>query len=180
MNWTDYFINIAQAVKLKSKDIKTQIGVVIVGKDNEIVSTGYNSFPRGINDHVETRQDRPEKYYWMEHAERNAIYNAARIGVSTKGCTMYCTCDLSCADCARAIINAGITKVVFTYSNKEWPQIWKDSAERSQQMFLEAGVKIEYCDLVPITDIEEFMKQPIHRQFVPLQWVDVDPWDKLV
>lgn len=63
MEWDEYFINIAEQVKLKSKDEKTQIGVVIVGKDNEIVSTGYNSFPRGINDNVNERQERPEKYF---------------------------------------------------------------------------------------------------------------------
>ena len=79
MTWNEYFLNIAEAVKLKSKDQRTQIGAVIVGQDKEIVSTGFNSFPRGINDFVEERQQRPEKYFWMEHAERNALYNAARI-----------------------------------------------------------------------------------------------------
>lgn len=113
MKWSEYFINIAEQVKLKSKDERTQIGAVIVGVDNEIVSTGYNSFPRGINDDIPERQERPEKYFWFEHAERNAIYNAARIGVSTLGTTMYMTCGISCADCARAIISAGIKKVVF-------------------------------------------------------------------
>lgn len=147
MNWDEYFINIAQQVKLKSKDQKTQIGVVIVGKNNEIVSTGYNSFPRGINDNIVERQERPEKYFWFEHAERNAIYNAARIGVSTLGTTMYMTCELSCADCARAIINAGIEKVVFCKTDKEWPEIWKDSATRSNQMFKEAGIIVEYFSL---------------------------------
>ena len=112
MNWDEYFINIAEQVKLKSKDRNTQIGVVIVGRDNEIVSTGYNSFPRGIDDNVDERQEKPEKYFWFEHAERNAIYNAARIGVSTLGTTMYMTCGISCADCARAIINSGISKIV--------------------------------------------------------------------
>jgi dCMP deaminase len=146
MNWDEYFINIAEQVKLKSKDIKTQIGVVLVGKDNSIVSTGYNSFPRGINDDIDERQERPEKYFWFEHAERNAIYNAARIGVSTLDTTMYMTCDISCADCARGIISAGITKVVFRTSKKEWPEIWKQSAERSIQMFKEAGVIVEYYD----------------------------------
>lgn len=146
MNWDEYFINIAEQVKLKSKDIKTQIGVVIVGKNNEIVSTGYNSFPRGINDNIEERQERPEKYYWFEHAERNAIYNAARIGVSTLGTTMYMTCDISCADCARAIINAGISKVVFCKSGKEWREEWKISAERSKQMFEEAEIVVEFYD----------------------------------
>ena len=146
MNWNEYFINIAHQVKLKSKDQKTQIGVVIVGKDNEIVSTGYNSFPRGINDDVQERQERPEKYYWFEHAERNAIYNAARIGVSTLGTTMYMTCDISCADCARAIINAGISNVVFSKTDKPWREEWKQSAERSIQMFKEAGIDVKYFE----------------------------------
>jgi len=146
MNWDEYFINIAQQIKLKSKDQKTQIGVVIVGKDNEIVSTGYNSFPRGINDDLQERQERPEKYYWFEHAERNAIYNAARIGVSTLDTTMYMTCDISCADCARAIINAGIANVVFSKSDKPWREEWKQSAERSIQMFKEAGIDVKYFE----------------------------------
>ena len=146
MNWNEYFRNIAHQVKLKSKDERTQIGAVIVGEDNEIVSTGYNSFPRGIIDDISERQERPEKYFWFEHAERNAIYNAARIGVSTLGTTMYMTCDISCADCARGIISAGIVKVVFRRSTKPWPEIWKQSAERSIQMFKESGVVVEYYD----------------------------------
>ena len=146
MNWDEYFINIAEQVKLKSKDIKTQIGVVLVGKDNEIVSTGYNSFARGINDDVEERQERPEKYFWFEHAERNAIYNAARIGVSTLGTTMYMTCGISCADCARAIINSGISKIVLREGKGATNEKWQESAKRSQQMFEEAGVVVEYYD----------------------------------
>jgi dCMP deaminase len=50
MNWTEYFLGIAEQVKLKSKDKSTQIGAVIVGQDNEVLSTGYNSFPRGMDD----------------------------------------------------------------------------------------------------------------------------------
>ena len=147
MNWQDYFRNIAQQVKLKSKDEATQIGVVIVGKDNEIVSTGYNSFPRGIDDYRPERQERPEKYYWMEHAERNAIYNAARIGVSTKGCTMYMTCGIPCADCARAIINSGIEKIVIEecgMGSGAKDGRWTEHGLRSITMFIEAGMTIEY------------------------------------
>jgi dCMP deaminase len=145
LNWNEYFRGIAHQVKLKSKDIRTQIGAVIVGSDNEIVSTGYNSFPRGINDEVTERQERPEKYYWFEHAERNAIYNAARIGVSTKGCTMYLTCGIPCADCCRGIINAGISKVVLEGDGHGAVGTkWDESAKRSLQMFNEAGVIVEY------------------------------------
>lgn len=146
MNWDEYFINIAEQVKLKSKDKNTQIGVVLVGKNNEIVSTGYNSFPRGINDYVVERQEKPEKYFWFEHAERNCIYNAARIGVSTLGTTMYMTCGISCADCARAIISAGVEKIVLRSGKGAMSPKWQESAERSNQMFKEAGIIVEFFD----------------------------------
>lgn len=147
MNWTQYFLNIAHQVKLKSKDQRTQIGAVIVGPDHEIVSTGYNSFPRGIDDWIDERQERPEKYYWFEHAERNAIYNAARIGVATKGCVMYLTCGMPCADCARGIINAGIKAIVCDNSNCKTGASgdhWNEHAKRSEQMFQEADVEVTY------------------------------------
>lgn len=148
MNWNEYFRAIVRTVKLKSKDINTQIGALIVGADNEIVSTGYNSFPRGIADDVNERQERPEKYYWFEHAERNAIYNAARIGVSTKGCTMYLTCGIPCADCARGIINAGITRIVCEMDSSFGARgdMWDEHAKRSLIMFEEAGVEVIYYE----------------------------------
>lgn len=144
MNWKDYFGNIAQQVKLKSKDINTQIGAVVVGENNEIVSTGYNSFPRGIDDEIVERQERPEKYYWFEHAERNALYNAALIGVSTKGCTMYLTCGVPCSDCARGIINSGIKKVVCEETDTTKGSQWSEHSKRSLIMFKEAGVEVKY------------------------------------
>jgi len=145
MNWTEYFLNIAESVKLKSKDRRTQIGAVIVGKDNEIVTTGYNSFPRGINDDVEERQQRPEKYFWFEHAERNAIYNAARVGTPLKGSIIYLTSGLPCMDCARGIVNSGIKEVYCksecTTKNKEK---WEESQRKSLQLLYECGVKVVF------------------------------------
>jgi len=147
MTWKEYFLNIAEAVKLKSKDQRTQIGAVIVGQDKEIVSTGFNSFPRGINDFVEERQQRPEKYFWFEHAERNAIYNAARIGVSLRDTTMYLTCGIPCSDCARGIISSGIRtiycKTEDTTKNREH---WDEHAKRSLQMFQESGVEVIFYE----------------------------------
>ena len=147
MNWTEYFLNIAESVKLKSKDRRTQIGAVIVGKDNEIVTTGYNSFPRGINDDVEERQQRPEKYFWMVHSELNAILNAARIGVSTNGCKIYLTCGVPCSNCGRAIINAGITEVYCktedTTRNREK---WDEESSKTRQMFQESGVEVIFYE----------------------------------
>jgi dCMP deaminase len=147
MNWKEYFRGIAHQVKLKSKDRYTQIGAVVVGSDNQIVSTGYNSFPRGIDDSVDERQERPEKYYWFEHAERNSLYNAALIGVSTKGCTMYLTCGIPCSDCARGIINSGIKKIVCERVGGAVGNLWDEHAKRSVEMFNEAGVKIDYYEM---------------------------------
>jgi len=146
MNWKEYFRGIAHQVKLKSKDRYTQIGAVVVGSDNQIVSTGYNSFPRGIDDSIDERQERPEKYYWFEHAERNSLYNAALIGVSTKGCTMYLTCGIPCSDCARGIINSGIKKIVCERVGGAVGNLWDEHAKRSIEMFNEAGVTIEYYE----------------------------------
>jgi dCMP deaminase len=145
MNWTEYFLGIAEQVKLKSKDESTQIGAVIVGIDNEILSTGYNSFPRGMDDSKLERQERPEKYFWFEHAERNAIYNAARIGVSLKNSTIYLTSGLPCMDCARGIVNSGI-KIVWckkecTTKNKEK---WEESQMKSLQLLNECGIQVFY------------------------------------
>jgi dCMP deaminase len=143
MEWIEYFRNIAEQVKLKSKDESTKIGAVIVNFDNSIVSTGYNSFPRGIDDSVAARQERPEKYFWFEHAERNAIYNAARMGSPTLGTAMILSCGVPCTDCARGIINAGI-KTVWCVDNSFTQEKWKEHAQRSLVMFEEAGVVVKY------------------------------------
>ena len=143
MEWNEYFLGIAEQVKLKSKDQSTQIGAVIVGVDNEVLSTGYNSFPRGMDDSKQERQERPDKYFWFEHAERNAIYNAARIGVSLKNSKIFITSGLPCMDCARGIVNSGITTVyckkVCTTKNKEK---WVESQTKSLQLLNECGVTV--------------------------------------
>ncbi len=145
MNWTEYFLGIAEQVKLKSKDQSTQIGAVIVGTDNEVLSTGYNSFPRGLDDSLQERQERPEKYFWFEHAERNAIYNAARVGTPLKGSIIYLTSGLPCMDCARGIVNSGIKEVYCksecTTKNKEK---WEESQRKSLQLLYECGVKVVF------------------------------------
>ena len=156
LSWAEYFRKIAHTVKLKSKDKNTQIGAVIVGSNNEIRSTGYNSFPRGIEDFHDERQERPEKYYWMEHAERNAIINAARIGVSTNNCTIYLTCDIPCVDCTRAIINAGIKVIFCERGEGAKGDHWDGHRERSIQMLKEAHRTVWYYgDSKPFIDIGE-------------------------
>lgn len=155
VSWDDYFMTLVYLVAMRSKDRSTHIGAVVIGPDKEIRSTGYNSFPRGMNDNVEKRQDRPLKYEMIEHAERNACYNATLIGVSLKNCVMY-TNGIPCSDCARAVIQSGIKEVVVDsrWHNKNDAK-WKASCKISLEMFDEVGVKIRYWD-GDIMDIVKF------------------------
>lgn len=179
-DWDIYFIRLAMEVAKKSKDPSTKVGCIIVGPDNEIRSTGYNGFPRGVreleggphtpkkidrmlhggiqvtcicgsifqvgpggrvnnwdiisvkspeedmldrvlqNEHFQprapelsSRWERPTKYDFVEHAERNAVYNAARVGVPLKGCRAYLNWEpYPCKECAKAFIQAGIVEVI--------------------------------------------------------------------
>ena len=112
-NWDRRWMALAQLVAPWSKDRGRKVGAVIVGPDKEVRSTGFNGIPRGVNDDVEERHDAEtgEKYLWVSHAERNAIYNAALLGVSTKNCTIYVPW-YPCIECAKAIVQAGIAKIV--------------------------------------------------------------------
>jgi dCMP deaminase len=111
-DWDTYYMDIAEAVSRRSKDPNTKVGCVIVSQSNRQISQGYNSFPSGANDQVEERFVRPEKYLYIEHGERNAIYSAARHGIALVGSRIY-TMNLPCMDCARAIIQAGIVEVIY-------------------------------------------------------------------
>ncbi|MGE0211812.1 MAG: cytidine/deoxycytidylate deaminase family protein [Parvibaculaceae bacterium] len=146
MNWTDYFMGLARHVATKSKDRSTKVGCIIVGPDNEIRSTGYNSFPRGIDDENEERHQRPLKYKWTEHAERNAIYNAARMGTPLKGCRMYLPW-FPCMDCARAVVQSGISQLVCTAPDLDNPT-WGDDFRNALVLFEEAGTELQFVSLV--------------------------------
>lgn len=185
-NWDSYFIEMAMHIATKSKDPSTKVGCVIVGPDNEVRSTGYNGFPRGVQELADVREhapleveqvvtgsvyakcscgetvrigggrtgnwdtlpedpyapmdpdsirkrivahehfqqqpqivlhperwERPLKYDFVEHAERNAVYNAARVGIPIAGCRAYLNWEpYPCKDCAKAFIQAGITEVI--------------------------------------------------------------------
>ena len=148
--WDQYYLDICKVVATRSKDPNTQIGCVIIGPNREIRSTGYNSFPRGIRDDVPERLVRPTKYLWIEHAERNAICNAARAGTATEGCTIIVEI-MPCMDCARAIVQAGITAVVISaermkqYSSDHYDQHFS----LVECLFREAGVSVRRVAGVP-------------------------------
>jgi dCMP deaminase len=109
---------------------------------------GYNGFPRGVDDDVEDRHERPTKLMYTEHAERNAIYSAARNGVRLLGSTMYMPGGgVPCADCARALIQAGIKKFVGMDRKFEGKSsLWAESCAAGEAMLIEAGVEIVLLD----------------------------------
>jgi dCMP deaminase len=141
--WDEYYLDICKVVAARSKDPNTQIGCVIAGPAHEIRSTGYNSLPRGIRDDVPERLERPTKYLWMEHAERNAIYNAARCGTPLEGCTLYVEI-MPCMDCGRAIVQAGIGQVVISGARmSQYTSDYYDEHFRNVEvLFHEAGVNV--------------------------------------
>lgn len=142
--WDDYFMAQLPLIAARSHDPNTKCSCLVVGPDHEIRTSGYNGFPRGVDEARQERYERPEKYFWMEHAERNAIYNAARIGVSLKDCTMYLSW-FPCMDCARAIVQVGITRLVCDRVNsaarRNDPK-WKGDFDRVDELLSEGGVDL--------------------------------------
>lgn len=130
-------MNLSYNSALRSRDKSTKVGCTIV-KDGIVLTESYNGFPRGINDHVIERYERPLKYTFTEHAERNAINNCAREGLSTNGAIMYTTL-MPCHECARSIIQAGIKVVVYLDDANER---FVESSEYARTMFKEAGVEL--------------------------------------
>ena len=136
--WDRRFIDLALHISGWSKDPSTKVGCVVVGEDREIRSTGFNGFPRGIEDSMERLEDRELKYPLICHAEENAIMHAARIGISLKDCTAYVTWP-PCTRCARSLIQAGVIEVVYP-GDIEIPDRWIEDFERASSMMKEAGV----------------------------------------
>lgn len=142
--WDDYFMSVALLSGKRSKDPNTQVGACIVNKNNVIESIGYNGLPKGCSDDEFPWEKEGEmlntKYPFVVHAELNAILNAK--GKDLSGCKIYVAL-FPCNECAKAIIQSGISEVVYLsdkYSNT-------DSVKASKMMFKCAGV--ELSQLVP-------------------------------
>lgn len=139
-SWDGYFLQIAFLAATRSKDPSNQVGAVLV-RDRILVSTGYNGFPRGVDDSVDERYDRPLKYKWTVHAEENCLLSAARNGATTLGTTLYVTPLFPCSRCATSIVQAGVKEVVSNDHLKDNPR-WKEDFLLSNQILSEAGVVV--------------------------------------
>lgn len=139
-------MRLAKEISTWSKDPSSQIGAVIVNDDRRILSTGYNGFPRGIEDTEERLNNKEEKYPRIVHGELNALLGALYNGVSVKDATLYVYGLPVCSDCTKSVIQSGIRRVVINMAaldNEKWAEQWN---RLSKPMFQEAGVSISYLD----------------------------------
>lgn len=148
-DWDKFFLDMATMVASRSKDTSMKCGAVFVRTDdNSVLSTGYNGLPRNI-EYTPEKLERPTKYFVMEHAERNAIYNAVRNGVALLNSTCYIT-GLPCADCARAIIQVGTKRIVLPADagdillDPNPDRTWIPGVKAGLEILAEASVSVEY------------------------------------
>lgn len=140
ISWDEYFMGVAILSGMRSKDPNTQVGACIVSPDHKILSMGYNGFPKGCSDDEFPweREGEPleNKYFYTTHSELNAILNYR--GGSLEGATIYVTL-FPCNECAKAIIQAGIRRIVYDSDKYDGTL----AVIASKKMLQAAGVAIE-------------------------------------
>lgn len=138
ISWDEYFLGLAHLSALRSKDPNTQVGACIVDEENKVVSIGYNGMPRGCQDNKMPWEREggflTTKYAYVVHAELNAILNSPR---SVKNCTLYVSL-FPCNECAKAIIQSGIKKVVYESDKYDGT----DGNIASKRMLNDAGIEL--------------------------------------
>lgn len=137
--WNKRFLDMAHMVAQWSKDPSTKVGAVLTRQDRSVVSVGYNGFPRGCADDEEHYEDRELKYARTVHAEMNCLLAA---GGDRTGHTIYTT-NPPCCNCAAAIVQCGIRRVVYPRQDNSYTQRWHESISRAHQMMREGFVLVE-------------------------------------
>jgi dCMP deaminase len=133
-------LDLCGMIAKRSRDPRTTVGAVILRPDNTIAAAGYNGFPRGVDDDPEIYGDRSRKLLRIVHAEINAILTSRE---PLHGYTLYVSPLHPCSQCAAAIIQSGITRVVARLKSSDHHPSWQDSFSEAAQMFSEAGVTVK-------------------------------------
>lgn len=148
--WHHHFLRMAVECANMSKDPSTRVGAVLVGPQREVRSTGFNGFPRGVEDSIERLYDRDTKLKLVVHAELNAILNAGRTGTPTQGSILYLAAtDNSgltwggppCTRCTAHIIQAGIVQII-AYEEKKIPSRWKEDLDFARGILKEVRLPL--------------------------------------
>lgn len=140
--WDAYYLDMASHISTASKDPSTKVGCVLVDERRRVVGLGYNGFPRGVIDSPERYADRSKKYLFVQHAEVNAVVQAA---ARLDGVTAYVT-HPPCACCTGVLIQAGVKRVVTHWPSAALLERFGDSFRASVDMMDEAGVELEYVE----------------------------------
>jgi dCMP deaminase len=140
--WNERYMAMAKEVAQWSKDPNTKVGAVAVGTKGQILSQGFNGFPRGILDLPERLNEREIKYQFVVHAEMNVIYNATYSGVSLDGAKLYVYGLPVCNECAKGIIQVGIKEVYVAQECIDLRPHWLESYQKTLDMFNEVGIKV--------------------------------------
>ena len=144
--WHKKYLNLATHIADWSKDPSTKVGAIAVGNVGQILATGYNGLPRGIEDSEERLSNREHKYRLTVHAEMNCIYNATYNGVSLKNSTLYVSGLPVCSDCAKGVIQVGVKTVVMP-KYIDVPKKWHDSFKETKALFEEANTDVIYVEV---------------------------------
>lgn len=127
-----------------SKDPSTKVGALFLSnKSHRVLSMGYNGMPRGFDETITSRWCRPIKYMYVEHAERNAIYNACRSGVPLEDSTAFVTL-FPCTDCIRAMIQSGVKMIVTLEITDDVSEQWRENFKYSMEIANECGIVVKF------------------------------------
>ncbi len=133
ISWDTCFMNMAEAVSMRSKDASTKVGVVIVSREKNHIAIGYNGFPAGMNEGLSRWED---KNRYVVHAELNAVINAK---ADLSGWTVYTTM-FPCPECTKMLLQTGVSRVV--YKDRSSASVG-DSWELSKALMEEMGISVE-------------------------------------
>lgn len=163
LSWDQYFMSMAHLAAFRSKDPNTQVGACIINRQKRVVGLGYNGFPKGCSDDTyswdRTGDFLETKYPYVVHAELNAILNSIQ---NLEGCTLYVSL-FPCNECAKAIIQSGITRVVYesdkyggSNENLASKHMFDDAGVEYIQMPEHIHIRLEVEDMIEPYTITEF------------------------
>lgn len=144
--WILRYLRLAKEVASWSKDRSKQIGAVAVNQRGIILSTGYNGFPRGIEDRLSRYSNREEKYKFIVHAEMNCIYNASYNGVSLDNSYLFVYGLPVCSKCMDGVISVGVKGVFWTAKDDEIRGPWLSEYDMTLEKSMETGIPIKRVD----------------------------------
>lgn len=162
-SWDTFWMSLAYLVSMKSKDPSTKVGCVITDTDKNLRSIGYNGPPRGIDDSNPKIYQRPLKYLYFEHAERNAVYNATRTNTPIKGGFLYVT-FIPCSICASAILQLEMSRLIIHKQGQQAMEMARGSERWDESQGVAMDMLQEVVDKGQM-EIDWYDGPIIHRTF---------------